>query len=173
MAGILATTGILMKKFVFGVVAAVAMTGSAFAADMAPRYKGARSWLRSWSTIGPVATSAATSAVAGHGPRRTRSAHRSTSDRLSRIPPSAPATAAISSAAVRSAATTSSPATGWSASRACTTTRASTARTPDGLPDVPVEHPHQGHLDRNGPRRLPVHAATAGLRQGRWRLGSV
>jgi outer membrane immunogenic protein len=34
----LAKRGIHMKKFSFGMIAAVAMTGSAFAADMAPRY---------------------------------------------------------------------------------------------------------------------------------------
>ena len=61
-----------MKKLAFGMLAAVAMTGSAFAADMAPRYAKAPPPPRSWSIAGPVATSAATSAVVGHVPVRSQ-----------------------------------------------------------------------------------------------------
>ena len=63
-----------MNKFLTGTIAAIAVAVSvpALAADMAPRYSKAPLARPSWSTTGPDATSAATSAAAGPGPSQTQ-----------------------------------------------------------------------------------------------------
>ena len=162
-----------MKKFALGMLAAVAMTGSAVAADMAPRYAKA-------PPPAPVVvynwTGCYIGGNIGGGWART------TQDRagIVNVGPVVPATNYGSSdgsdfVGGAQIGCDYQFAGNWvlGIQGMYDYARIDQLAFPDGLPDVQVGCHHQGHLHGNGPPGLPVHAPVARLHQGWWRLDQV